>query len=1479
MQEDKFHGNELALSVACNAFEDVLEGNNKALFISGAKGVGKSALIKKLRTKLASPDMLNRYSGLAGRQLDEGFIHFIDGGGVSSLTKDCYAVVVIDEIQDCNDQQLSDIRETVRSLASSCLHYLLILSYTNGGIISQPSMLLPTLAEIKGILTNASVNCTDIEVKPMTLADIATTIAFTMSPNDFPSNFVNKLYALTNGVQLYLRETFAYLRETGALTVSNGRWHLSDDPIATEILDNPISIEELEAKRIERLVESVDKIVNGSASAFAPTLLQLCRNYAKHHIIAPDAAATLVRIAPTIIAGLDDDALAQSIRELLPSDSNAVADARPAALLINADNISRADEILAPLAEKYKMSDLLQNVQYMLDILPDDDFRSRSTALKYKCDALIFLGMYHDAYDAANQFYEIAKRSDDSRAYHKALYRRGYAMGLLQDFDTGDRCLDEAIGIATRLSDRASIRKYVCVQASLKNDRPDHKEALKLADFAYKSAEQDGDIKTQCQALIVMTQAHKSLFDMDRAKVEAMLAIKLLQDIDEPRLNARAHAALGSYYQSNHENDKALEYYQKAEQWMLQINDMPGIAGLHINIGNLLCDTSNYDDAIKHFLDALSTAKSLNILSKMLGAYIGIGSANIYKGNSSQAERYLNEAMNVANQIGSNWALAYANSSLGEYYQQIGECEEALAFYKQSLEIDRRNNDDINVYCDLINIASMCSYTDRIDEGIQHLIEAEAMPVDRIKQSMAGSVNNTFGGLYYAKADYEMALSHYQKALEEDIKSNHQINTAISYGNISGTYFALNQYDKAVENAEKAIAIDRQLNDNLQLANHLARQANNYQAQEKFAESRDLYLETARLFRGLNILDDEAMMLRNAAANMHDLEEDDAAEKTLRDALAALEESGNYQLQPDIIKMLAILASEDERDDEAITLYKKAAAIYTDHDLEPDEIYGEIYQSMAELYFETEQNNDATECYIHLADVFEDVNIDYSVENMILAGKSYMQDNNEQGATRMFDKVFASLEKMTDNDLRAAATSDLGDYLCWRKNTKDGIDYKVKSINDIKDTTENKALLARLYYTLAERLHEQKRFYDSLENYYSSLRIYQDTNDYWQQAFVCNNIGFTYDTIGQMKTASQFYHRAYNCYKETGDLDGMYNNLNNEALMLEKIGQMEDSAACYRAALDLLQKNHADPAEIARTALNIAKCLMFAGSDDAVKYFNLAYTNYKDMDMLDEMISCLDFLAMFYVSKQNITSAKSCVNVAQTLLNGRHAYETQAKINNLIGCIYTYIWEPVNAIESFYKSLRILAEHDQWKAMAHCHFLMATKLMHNEDHLNDPIEVKGKTEKVCEFCMEFLDFAVKTAEKENDQALLSDSLGTRSLLHWNANHYDLFEEDMQNAISKATTDVSRVSLMLHSGVLDMMRKNFDSAEQKFIETYHYAVQKYLFEEQLTAKAWLCYMFFEKKDIPRAATLLNELRPNIELALTKVPGLAGYLSRR
>lgn len=1476
MQEGNFQGNEVALSIAYNAFEDVLKGQNRALFISGAKGVGKSALIQKLRERLSSPGMLERFGFLAGQQLKQGFIHFVNDGDISALPQECYAVVVIDEIQDRNDQQLNELKELTRSLASSCLHYMLVLAYTSGGIVTQSTMLMPTIAEVKDILSKTSIENTDIEVKPMTLADIATTIAFTMSPNDFPSNFVNRLYALTGGVQLYLRETFAYLRESGALTSNDGKWSLNDE-LAAVILDQPITIGDLESLRVNLLEKEIDN-VDANIGSLAPRLLQLCRNHAKHHIIDEQNLATLARIAPTIIAKSNDETISNTVNELLPNDN--YHQTRSTALIINAENISNADEILGDLADNYHMPQLLQNAQYMLETLPGDDYKNRRIALQHICDAQLFLGMYMDAAKTATLLLESTKIDNDQRTYHEALYRQGYAAGMLQDFDMCYSHLENALNIINNYdpTNHAAARRCLCILASFKNEQPNPKGALSIANKAYEWAERDNDKKTECQALIIMSQAHKAIFCMDRAKVEAMLALKLLQDFTDPRTEARAHAALASYYQNNHENEKATEHYMVAEKLMMKINDTPGIAGIHINLGNLLRDSSNYDEAIKHYEDALTASKNLNILSKMLGAYIGLGTANIYKGNITQAERLLVEAMETANKVGSKWALAYANSSMGEYYQNIGECEEALVFYKKALEIDRQNNDEINIYCDLINIASMCSYTDRIDEGIQTLQEAQEMPLEHLKESMGGSASNTFAGLYYAKGDYETSLSYYQKALEQDIKTNQQINISISYGNIAGTYFALNDTENAIKMAEKAIEIDRQLNDLLQLANHLSRLATIYQSQKKFAVSRDTFIEAARLYHRLNILEDEALMLRNAAINMHDIEENVAAEKTLRDALAALEESGNYEQQPDIIKYLALLASENEHNDDAINLYKKAIAIYTDHDLEIDDNYGEIYQALADIYIENDREADAIACYKHLAEVFADDNPDYCVENHILAGKTYIQISDEQGADKEFGIAIELLDTIKDNNSHAAATSDIGDYYCWRKMFDKGVEWKNKAINEIKDTTKNKPLLANIYQSLANHLLDQKKYDDALENYFAALHIYQDANDYWQQASIYNNIGYTYDSIGQPKTASQFYHRAYNCYKESDDIEEMFNNLNNEALMHEKLGNHDEAATCYRSMLDLLKNEEADPEEIAHAALKIAKNLMDITSDDAEKYFNMAYTNYKEEGMLNEMLTCLDLLAMHYVNKKKISSAKSCINIAQALLNSHHAYEAQAKIYNAIGCIHTYILEPKEAIETFYKAQRIYAEHDQWATMARCLFVLATKLMHYENHLADIIEIKGKTGKISDFCIEFLDFASKTARKEGDMELLSNALSTRALLYWNDKKYDLYEADMRAALDDATSDDARLSLMLHAAVLDMMRKDYDNAEQKLIETYQAAVQKSHFELQIIAKAWLCYMYFEKSDLTHATAILDELRPNIEYAIAKVPGLGTHLTK-
>ena len=64
----------------------------------------------------------------------------------------------------------------------------------------------------------------------------------------------------------------------------------------------------------------------------------------------------------------DDAQVVQAVREILPGGGNEITgrEQRDTTLVINTENISRAEEILTPLAQRYQMPQVLQNAQYLL---------------------------------------------------------------------------------------------------------------------------------------------------------------------------------------------------------------------------------------------------------------------------------------------------------------------------------------------------------------------------------------------------------------------------------------------------------------------------------------------------------------------------------------------------------------------------------------------------------------------------------------------------------------------------------------------------------------------------------------------------------------------------------------------------------------------------------------------------------------------------------------------------------------------------------------------------------------------------------------------------------------------------------------------------------------------------------------------------------------------------------------------------------
>ena len=161
---------------------------------------------------------------------------------------------------------------------------------------------------------------------------------------------------------------------------------------------------------------------------------------------------------------------------------------------------------------------------------------------------------------------------------------------------------------------------------------------------------------------------------------------------------------------------------------------------------------------------------------------------------------------------------AYILSYLGLILKEMGQYQEALAYYERSLNVYDRIDDKYGLNADYSNIGLAYYYTGDYPMALEYHTKALAIREtlnDRV--GMAGDYKN-IGLVYHSMGDYPMALDYHTKAIEMDESLNNRVGMAADYKNIGIVYHSMGDYPMALEYHTKAIEMDESLNDRVGMA-------------------------------------------------------------------------------------------------------------------------------------------------------------------------------------------------------------------------------------------------------------------------------------------------------------------------------------------------------------------------------------------------------------------------------------------------------------------------------------------------------------------------------------------------------------------------------------------------------------------------------------------------------------------------------------
>ena len=209
-------------------------------------------------------------------------------------------------------------------------------------------------------------------------------------------------------------------------------------------------------------------------------------------------------------------------------------------------------------------------------------------------------------------------------------------------------------------------------------------------------------------------------------------------------------------------------------------------------------------------------------------------------------------------------------NNLGLAYHLLGQYQEALNFYQQSLAIEREigvaegtRSDRNGEATSLMNLGlvyySLGQYQEALNFYQQSLVIQRQ--IGNI-QGEADSLNN-LGLVYYSLGQYQEALNFHQQSLEIKREIGDIQGEERSLGNLGIVNTSLGQYQEALNFHQQSLAIEREIGHHNGEAKSLNGLGNIYQSLGQYQEALNFYQQSLEIQREIGDRNGEATSLNN----------------------------------------------------------------------------------------------------------------------------------------------------------------------------------------------------------------------------------------------------------------------------------------------------------------------------------------------------------------------------------------------------------------------------------------------------------------------------------------------------------------------------------------------------------------------------------------------------------------------------------------
>jgi len=250
--------------------------------------------------------------------------------------------------------------------------------------------------------------------------------------------------------------------------------------------------------------------------------------------------------------------------------------------------------------------------------------------------------------------------------------------------------------------------------------------------------------------------------------------------------------------------DKAKMYALEALKLANQLKYPKFQAKTLINLSMVETRLGHYEIALDTYKDALKIAEGIDDIALISSCYSGIGGIYSYQGNYPLSLEYFHKYLKISEFRKNKTAISNAQNNIGNIYLLTNDFPKALDYYEKSLKFALENNKKSRISIAYGNIGSVYKKMNDL-RSLEYFRKALEISEEIGEHQTTISVYIFLGDVYLYQGNFTKALESYNKALKlsEDTKWMRPI--CEIYNKRGTVYLKQKQYADALKNTLKAL--------------------------------------------------------------------------------------------------------------------------------------------------------------------------------------------------------------------------------------------------------------------------------------------------------------------------------------------------------------------------------------------------------------------------------------------------------------------------------------------------------------------------------------------------------------------------------------------------------------------------------------------------------------------------------------------------